>query len=59
MNREDYELAERMITAYNQFISGHHVERVRAAAEILAKTRPISESRWEPFWENPDGPEAA
>lgn len=51
----DYELADRMIGAFENFVSGHRVERVRLAADILKRTRPA----YQPFWENPDGPTAA
>lgn len=53
---EDYALAERMITAFGQYTAGHHVERIRLAASILAAERP---GPWRPTWENPDGPGAA
>lgn len=53
---EDYELASRMIGAYEDFTSGHRVERIRLAADILKRTRPLP---YKPFWENPDGPGAA
>ena len=52
---KDYELASRMIGAYEDFVSGHRVERIRLAADILKRTRPA----YEPTWENPDGPTAA
>lgn len=52
----DYELADRMIGAYQHYISGHHVDRVWLAAGILARTRPAP---FEPSWDNPDGPGAA
>lgn len=53
---KDYELASRMIGAYEDFVSGHRVERIRLAADILKRTRPAP---YEPTWENPDGPNAA
>jgi hypothetical protein len=53
---QDYELADRMIVAFEQYTAGNRVERVRLAASILAATRP---GPYQPKWENPDGPGAA
>jgi len=52
----DYELADRMIGAYLHAINSNHVDRVKLAADILARTRPAP---YEPSWDNPDGPSAA